>query len=298
VEGIDMGWNNGSATHGLKAIDTYADAQIKYNTTKEIRGSANVRPLGDRRYGHTANIVSSSPEDTNPDYYAAKLYNTECIKWLRPDDGIERVIVSVDKWPTKTTCMFLDRTMPYKLGAVLSRFTVRVNGWPVPRQGSLTLEFREDKWQATDAQVEIVHKINRTKANEVRRTFKDFRNWLHGMLSLREGKFEEIDPRMPIFSVTATALDLTTVIAFMLAPDSDPEKYVKYDKVMMWGVLNYGNTKYINNGGMLGGGYKYTRFFTMKQFDLMLMKLHAKDVLIVEELPYGVVKTDAYAKWL
>ena len=296
-----MGWNHGSATHGLHAVNTYADAQIKYDTTKEIRGSANVRPLGDRRYGHTANIVSSSPADTNPDYYAAKLYNTDCIKWLRPDDGIERVIVSVGKWPTKTTCMFLDKTMPYTLGAVLSRFIIRVNGWPVPREGLLTLEFREDKWQAADAQVEVVHKINRTKANEVRKRFKDFKNWLHGMLSLREGTFEEVDPRMPIFNVTATALDPATVIAFMSAPDSDPEKYDKYNKVMMWGARNYGNTRYVKTGGTGGtfpGPYKYTRFFTMKQFDLMLLKLHAEEVLVVEELPYGVVKADAYAKWL
>ena len=284
-------WGNaGYNTYGLHPNESYAEAQHTYNNTKPIRGSANVRPLGKRKYGHTAGITAASTEMLNPDYYAAKLYNTEVIKWLRPDDGIERMEITTGGWPTPTTAMFLNCATPYTMRAGLSRHVIRIDGWPIPRGGALKLEKRDGQWQATNADLESVHKINRTKANEVRRRFKDFRNWLHGMLALREGMFD--DEKVMVKNPRTAS----TILAYMTAPETDPDKYIKYTEALMWTVQNHGSTKGV--GSYSGGTHRYVKFLTERQFDLMLMKLHAEEILVEEKLPRGTVKRDQYAGWL
>lgn len=284
-------WGNaGYNTYGLHPNESYAEAQHTYNNTKPIRGSANVRPLGKRKYGHQAGITAAKSSDQNPDYYAAKLYNTEVIKWLRPDDGIERMEISTGGWPTPTTAMFLNCATPYNMRAGLSRHVIRIDGWPIPRGGALKLEKRDGQWQATNAELESVHKINRTKANEVRRRFKDFKNWLHGMLALRENMFD--DEKVMVKNLRTAA----SILEYMTAHDDDPAKYFKYTEALMWTVQNHGSTKGV--GSYSGGTHRYVKFLTERQFDLMLMKLHAEEILVEEKLPRGTVKRDQYAGWL
>lgn len=94
-----MGWGNSgrsSALYALPSFDTYAEAKKLYANTKEIRGSNNIRPLGLRRVGHSMSIVSS--QATPQKYIAAKLYQTECVRWMEPDEGGEQVLtIGVDK---------------------------------------------------------------------------------------------------------------------------------------------------------------------------------------------------------
>jgi hypothetical protein len=87
-----MGWgnNNGGAMSALPSFSTYAEAKRHYDNTKEIRGSNNIRPLGLRRAGHSMRIVSS--QTTTQKYIAAKLYQTECVRWMEPVEGGEQVL--------------------------------------------------------------------------------------------------------------------------------------------------------------------------------------------------------------
>jgi len=309
-----MGWGIGRGnTYGLHSIDSYAEAQKKYDETKQIRGSANIRPLGNRRHGHAAGITagemttdtSNSPLITlplTPAYYAAKLYHTECVKWVKPVNGVERIEVSVSNWPTPTTAQFINRVLPHPLTAELTRRVIRINGWVVPRDKALIIELNPDNtWQAVNAQPEHIHNINRRAANAVRGRYKDFRNWLKGTLSLKEGRFTEeavelvTQEKLPEL-IGCTAEVAARFLSLISTPDDAADKYDRYMLAAVWVAGRHGNSTGRHNGNT--GQWTYDYHLKMPAFDKVLLSLHAEEVLVKSELPRGTVKKDAYATWL
>lgn len=320
-----MGWGNATGnTYGLHSIDSYAEAKAKYDGTKQIRGSDNIRPLGDRKYGHVAGITagelttdtSDSPLITlplTPAYYAAKLYKTECVKWMKPVKGVERIEVSVGKWPSPTTAQFVNHSLPYPLHAQLSRHVIRINGWAVPEKGeeSLVLEQTGEggTWQAVNAQPEYTHNINRTKANAVRGRYKDFRNWLKGTLSLKEESFtaEEIKPCSAAASrfkkdhpysqlVGCESAVAARFLSLISTPDDVADKYDRYMLAAVWVAWRHGRTRGRHDGNT--GQWTYDYHLKMPAFDKVLLALHAEEVLVKSEVPRGTVKHDEYAAWV
>jgi len=317
-----MGWGNsyGGNTYGLPSIDSYAQAQARYDKTKQIRGSANVRPIGKRTYGHTAQITAGAltPDTSNsplitlpltPAYYAAKLYRTECVKWMKPVNGVERFELSISSWPTPTTAQFINRVLPHPLTAELLRSVIRVNGWVIPRNSPLILELNPDNntWHALNAQTETTHNINRTAANAVRGRYKDFRNWLKGTLSLKEGRFTEEESKVcsaapnefkkdhPYSKLMGCKAETATkFLGLISTPDDAADKYDRYMLAAVWLAWRHGHRRHNTDTA----SWSYDFHFNMPAFDKILLALHAEEVLVESELPRGTVKRDAYATWL
>jgi hypothetical protein len=305
-----MGWGNGTGnTFALRSINSYAEAKAKYDGTKQIRGSANIRPLGSRKYGHTAGIVCELTVDTSPNYYAAKLYQTECIKWWKPINGVERIEVSVANWPTPTTTQFVNYSLPHALHAQLSRHVIRINGWAVPRGESLVLENTGENgtWQAVNVQPEYTHNINRTKANAVRGRYKNFRNWLKGTLSLKNETFTEGEVQQcsdgegqrhhnERYSslIQCESAVATMFLDLISTPDDVDDKYDRYMLAAVWVAWRHGRSR----GHAVTGRWAYNYHMNMSEFDKVLLALHAEEVLVKSELPRGTVKHDYYSAWL
>jgi len=292
-------WNNSSGynRHKLPTLRSYAEAKHKHETTTPIRGrSTDVRPLGKRR---TTWMHITKGEN----YYAAKLYNTECVIWYENGD----IKINSGGWATYTTRDFIACVLPASFRVELLRSEIRIHGYRVPKEQGLLLKpdaANEMGYKVSSPHQEYTYTINRSKKKEVFNRFKDFRDWLKGYLSLREGfmrhselmsseqlkvrPFQHMMYRYPwspelVKDVKQCRLDL---IESMTAPDTE-EKYATYVKAASAIVAAIG--KWHING----------RSISMEAFDKMLFKLHAPEILDVKPVPLGTTPArNAYTVWV
>jgi hypothetical protein len=76
----------GISTDGLPRIRDYAAAKRHFDSITPIRGgNSGIRPIGKRSKNHMQ-IVEGNNE--RGPYYAAKLYDTECVRWYETEGTI------------------------------------------------------------------------------------------------------------------------------------------------------------------------------------------------------------------
>lgn len=120
------------STTDLPRIHDYAEAERLFNTIKPIRGKPYIRPLGDRRKHHMG-IQDGTKDGKN--YYAAKLYNTEAVRWF--EDGTISITYG-DGWTTLSTALFIDRVCGIARCCLFdNKIWVRVNqkNYPIGAEG-------------------------------------------------------------------------------------------------------------------------------------------------------------------
>ena len=283
-----MSWCKvGYNTHKLPSIDSYAEAKARYEKTKPIRGRAeDVRPLGKRSSTHMQ-IKKIG------DNYALALYNSNCVMWYPPMvDNItnkteERLGVSVGNYyPTVSTADFLDNVLPLGLRASMQNNVIRVQGCPVPQhvgEQKNWLHFTNTGnagWVAQNRTPEYVHRVNRKAANDVRKRHAAFTDWATSYLSLRENKI----PVNEVAHIKVTMDDFKVWFKAAISSD-DYEQYVN-------AILRLAVRKGRRNW------HSETWTVTMEDVMHWLLRVHADEVLVREELPHGVVKRDPYGKWV
>ena len=94
------------STDGCHSIRRYAAAKQHYESIKPIRGKPYIRPIGYREKQHMR-ITEDMMDGVH--YYAAVLYNTECVRWF--EDG--RIQVRTDGYTTQSTSKFIAAVSPF-----------------------------------------------------------------------------------------------------------------------------------------------------------------------------------------
>lgn len=310
-----MAWSNGGWNrHELPMLRDYEAAKQKYESTKPIRGrSDDTRPLGKRRT--TWMQITKGMED-GVEYYAAKLYNTECVKWYA-NGNME---ISVGGWATYTTRDFIAFVLPSSFKVALVRSEIRISGYRVPKEKGLLLTTTPEHadsadiinnatlsathYRVQDPEQEYTYSINRAKKKEVFNRFKDFRDWLKGYLSLKEGFIHHSE------SLTYEQLKEAPFQHLMHRYPWSPELVsgVKQCRLQLieWmqnkeGEIDY--DKYIKAAAAIAaaiGRWDINgKSVEIKNFDKLLFKLHAPEILNVEAVPQGTTpKKNAYTAWV
>ena len=286
----------------LSPLENYEQAKKKYESIIPIRGSNNVRPLGNRRYGHTRYIT----EGNGGEYYAACLYRTECVRYYRPEvkDGVttERIEVRHGRWDTVSTATFLDRVLPSGLRAEKTNNAVRINGYAIGvdehGNGLLVLEsINGAKWEIKNFAQEVVHKINRKRKAQVLKRHASFLQWTKAYLSLMEDKIPEQDLRAAGKEV-ATLMKaerytrMRQMASLMLANEHDPDQFAKYQLAVALIAQKEGSFVW------RGGATDRMRVLYHNQVAEFICKLYARELLDEVKLEPGEIKADKYKSWL
>ena len=176
-------------TSRLKRIVSYAKAKAFMNKTAPTRGE-NYVPLGDRRY-HGYHNMRRVGED-----YVVCAFGQDIIRYTHTADTllINERGVYLDK-------ALLDTIMQV-LGLVCGnehngKFTVYTSKVPSEsnkfrhrhvfyRRSRFTLATNEGGWYVPDPPVLYTHHLNRTAANNVRESVKEFREYMERMIKVRE----------------------------------------------------------------------------------------------------------------
>lgn len=177
------------ARYELPTLYNWMDATLKERDTKPIRGrSPECKPLGKRRNTHVT-IRKDADESI-----ACRLYRTDVVTYHK--DG--RIEIRLDGWASQSTIAFIEEVLNVRgsiahnhawIGAtregctqvgMYALHTHEVNTFR--RNGHGDLEFQNPVQIKT-------HKINRAGANNVRKAYKPFKDYIVRTMRLRDDGF-------------------------------------------------------------------------------------------------------------
>lgn len=267
----------------IPTMGSYEYALRKFNSTAPIRGR-NTIPLGERR--------------SHDRYYMEKhgeviwcYYHRTPILKIHPNNIYE---IDVQGWHTQTTAQVLNRLLPSGAGVCV------VDGWitvacynqgyfPIPDGGMkfTTGESGLGLLTPIDPKRQVIHRVNRKKANAVRRQYAAFMTFAKGMLKLRqdeEGSVHFDREEFKNAGVEGRTHDLT----FEQWIESDePEDHYRAVLAFVRQIHPYGyRTVCVHENTV------------RRKINDFILKQHADEVLEQVELPLGEVRKDPYKTWL
>ena len=266
----------------IPTMGSYEYALNKFNYTTPIRGR-NTIPLGGRR--------------SHDRYYMEKhgeviwcYYHRTPILKIHPGNVYE---INVEGWHTQTTAQVLDRLLPgARVFMTDGRITVGCYNkgyFPIPDGGIkfTTGESGLGLLTPIDPKPQTIHKINRKKANAVRRQYAAFMTFAKGMLKLRQDE-EGYCYVQPEEFKNAGAEGRTHDLTIERWIESDePEDHYPAVLAFVRQIHHYGYRAVCVHESSV-----------RKKINDFILKLHADEVLEQVELPLGEVKRDPYKEWL
>ena len=157
----------------------------------------------------------------------------------------------------------------------------------------MPLEFKRNEqgvWEVLNPNKEYDYRINRKAANNVRRRFKEFKEYLIGSVKLREDgdfsmqEFAEMGIKPEPCNYKIDAENRTHILNMMQDPD-------KFYEASLWVAASIGLRKWGRGTISLKNEH-----FAAKEFDEFLLKNHANEVLDMVEIKY--VKRNRYKNWV
>ena len=283
-----------SRNSGITYFPNYEYAVKQYDNTKPIRGrTEDKRPLGHRR--SVDNYWFVKHEDKVECY----LYHTPVVTYHA--DG--RVGLFAGMWPSLSTAAFINEVSPFYARLYDGSIVVRLNhaahsSEPVEfRLGAgkdaVPLEFKRNEqgvWEVLNPNKEYDYRINRKAANNVRRRFKEFKDYLIGSVKLRENGDFSMQELMEMgvgsgpSSCVINAENRTHILNMMQDPDKSYE-------ASLWVAGNIGIRMWGRGTVSLKNEH-----YTAKALDEFLLKNHANEVLDMVEIKY--VKRNRYRNWV
>lgn len=189
------------ASKQIKPIFNYAEACEREAGIKPLRDT-DIKPLGPRRY-KDMQILKQPNGDI-----ACRLYLTNVVTF-KPDGDI---VVQIGGWASPTTISFMANILHSQFGQfdnqVWATTKTEENGeekkLPLLTQGeNIFRRCRSGDLLLTNPQSCKTHKINREGANNVRKRYKSFRNYIDRMFRLRavDGKLNiDVEELKAMFS--------------------------------------------------------------------------------------------------
>jgi len=171
----------------IKRIVTYAEAKLRYEQIKPIRGRAgDVRPLGNRKNDsyRIAKRINPLSDITS---YQCILYRTPVVEF-KPDGDVE---INMGGWVSTANRTFIERILHLscysKNGS--SVLCLGNNAEVVLHNTKTTVVRRlEDypfTWELVVSEPVYETQLDKKKANNVRQQYSEFEKYLKGMVNLR-----------------------------------------------------------------------------------------------------------------
>jgi len=171
----------------IKRIVTYAEAKLRYEQIKPIRGRAgDVRPLGNRKNDSYRIAKRVNPLNDTTSYQCI-LYRTPMVEF-KPDGDVE---INMGGWVSTANRTFIERLLHLscysKNGS--SVLCLGNNAEVVLHKTKTTVIRRlEDypfTWELMVSEPVYETQLNKKKANAVRAQYSEFEKYLKGMVNLR-----------------------------------------------------------------------------------------------------------------
>lgn len=183
-----MGWGQGYRNSGIRVLRDYEAALNHFETTtpirgREKRGLPECRPLGyrDRPHFSIRKVDDGSIQCID--------YNDKNIPVTFHPDG---TITVKAQWVMVSTAAFIEEVLGLRAFVQDHSVVISVQGneYRVSRDG-IKLR-RKDEGKGTleviNPKVEMVHHIRRREANNVRSLYNEFRDYMSGIVKLRNGE--------------------------------------------------------------------------------------------------------------
>jgi hypothetical protein len=160
-------------TAGVPHITSFAQAKHKYEQTKPIKGSANVRPLGVRRYHKMASISMPDADTVNLEHYGKPL-----VQW-RSDNTytVHRPWYANAYTPNNTSQYVPKGVFSWRHGDIC----VRLNGdkeYFIPEGGKLEFQVAGTHHLLLNKPVAYATRTNRNAAMKIMTKYQPFMDWL------------------------------------------------------------------------------------------------------------------------
>lgn len=314
----------------------YADVKRIYDKTQPIRGRSENqpnRPLGARRDVDTYHMKMRGDD---VQFY---LYRTPVVTY-RPDGVIE---LFTDGWNSVSTRQFIEHVLNIRCYNKNSRMVVELGGTAQVTAQVMSNNRKDEVLLLKEVDGALVllnphdvmgYKINRAGANNVRARYKEFRNYLKGMLLLRAepntGKVNfEIAEFIEVLGTKTHAvsgqqyIDMhemgylchKSINRYMptkgkregrnkflqwIASEQGEDKLSNFYRAALILVANIKQLGSIANilDGIWGRTTTIEMYPTLVYLDELLMQLHAPEVLESVKLKSGTVPNTKYANWM
>jgi len=165
-------------------IADYNAAYRVWNNIKPVQGrSEDKRPLGQRRDVDTYSIRKNVWTDA----IECVLYQTPVVTFTTEDE----VKVKFGRWSIASTCQFISRILvgvgAYRLrGDVVLGFVGNVKAMVRDHEELVLVRGSRGEWVPKEKQTLYDYRVNRKEANNVRKQVSQFRDYLSGVVKLKE----------------------------------------------------------------------------------------------------------------
>lgn len=304
----------------LPVLATYKDALGWESQVKPIRGrTPECKPIGKRR-NTWVNIRKEN------DTVICKLYNTDVITYH--EDG--RIVVNLGGWSSPTTMAFIEELLYVRTRIAHNRVWIFAGSndnsaspkWHALRVNEPNLLTRgtpkhgETRFIFHNPTSVPVHKINRSGANNVRKLYKPYRDYLVTTMRLRDNGFsiQEIEDMFPEEAAQvrqihgADALQLGYLRLPRLLVEKNHTLDAKALDTFITDVRSTDKTAWYKQTLMLAyanahmwylyqtGWVKPTQAQMLKRLDDLILYAH-RDECFTEEVSNGEVVRDAYHRF-
>ena len=166
----------------------WMDATVAERDIKPIRGKPDCKPLGKRRNTHVA-ICKGDNEAI-----ICRLYNTDVVTYHK--DG--RIVIRLDGWASQTTIAFIEEVLGVRGCILHNRAWIGATRKDCTQVGTYALRAHEDNIFRRNGQGDLefenpmqikTHRVNRAGANNVRKTYKPFKDYIKRIMRLRDDGF-------------------------------------------------------------------------------------------------------------
>ena len=281
---------------GIKHLRTYEDALNLLENTKPIRGSG--ANAGKIALGYRHRVAEFYVEMNSDKSIDCMCYRTAVVSF-KPDGNI---IVQNGGWSSITTCMFIEEVLGISSRIRDCTVVVMFNGGEYKVTNELCLKRVDGRLTALNQEPSYVHRVNRRKANEVRKSYVEFTKFFTGMMKLREGGLILDDEYINFFGAdedrgghtvkakmpddVALRSEAQVDMLMNLMQSKDPQ--LMYEASLRI-VKQFGARSYWKNMG-----FRMSPASVKKALDNLIFAKHKDTIFDIEEIPVGVIKKDGW----
>ena len=232
------------------------------------------------------------------------LYKTPVITYLPNGD----VMVKTDGWSSVSTHQFIQQVLNVDCYGSRRNTVLSLGSQGkhiIPKNKNVTMIHAGGNWRITDSHAIYEYRLNRKAANEVRKKYADFLNYVKGVAKLRSEMVEpgrwarrqhpyavvtlnEQEVAYPKLGVSGMVRGLMGYLSLYQPEETRHESYNMAFAMALNGCQVYrGDDE-----------YRAVTEEVLSLIDELLLRAHAQDVLVWTELKVGQVPSGKYRGWM
>ena len=291
-----MGWGSNYRNSGICMLRDYAQALNKFETTTPIRRrEVECRPLGYRDRPHFSIAKDTDGSVTCYDYATTHKTIT-----FHPDN----TVTIIPMWVSLSTCNFIQEVLGISSTQHDHGIKIQVEGqWVRVRKEGVKIRRKDmgvmngvGAYELVSEVRDVVHHIKRKQANNVRLKYKEFRDYLSGVLKLRGNNSRINDEELKeIFGVETRTYDSGSY-EFVRRPKVDYSDRACMDALLAQAASDEPMDKYVVAMTLISNvsSWKVDERATLESFDRCILAHHKDEVFEEIEVAHGALTKDRY----